>query len=52
MHIYKLIQLVIATAMISSVILASATIVSEAGDAPRPPTKSASTIDSAEAVVI
>ena len=35
MHQYKLIRLVLATALLSPVILASGTIVSEAGDAPR-----------------
>src|SRR5262249_13985727 len=37
MHTYKLTTLVLATALLSPVILASATIVSEAADAPRGP---------------
>src|SRR6266446_5745211 len=37
MHTYKLTNLVLATALLSPVILAPATIVSEAADAPRPP---------------
>jgi outer membrane immunogenic protein len=37
MHTYKLKQLILATAMLSLVVLASATIVSEAADAPRAP---------------
>jgi hypothetical protein len=48
MYTYKLIRLVLATAMLSLVALALATIVSEAGDAQRPPAKSASTVDSAD----
>src|SRR5437879_3177074 len=37
MHTYKLTKLVLATALLSTVILASGTIVSEAADAPRAP---------------